>query len=110
MPFGGGIAKVEMTGTLLGKVLDYGVNKTGNGAYLQWDKIEQVDGKGWKIDGKLLKEKKNYTVILNDFLLTGLDIPDLKEGASGIKKIDRPKKESLKSDIRLLVIDYLKKQ
>ena len=84
------------------------ITKQHLGAYLQWDKIEQVDGKGWRIDGKPLKADKKYTVILNDFLLLGLDIPDLKEGTPGLDSIEKPKKGSLKNDIRLLVIDYLK--
>ena len=110
MPFGGGIAQVKMTGALLRSALDFGINKTGNGAFLQWDKIEQVDGKAWKINGQLLKDDQTYTVILNDFLLLGFDIPTLKEGTEGLSDIVKPEKGDLKSDIRLLVIDYLKKK
>ncbi len=108
MPFGGGIAQVQMTGALLRESLDYAVNKTGNGAYLQWDKVEHIDGKGWKINGSLLEDDKKYWVILNDFLLRGLDIPALKQGAEGLLIINQPEKGDLKNDIRLLVIDYLK--
>jgi 2',3'-cyclic-nucleotide 2'-phosphodiesterase (5'-nucleotidase family) len=108
MPFGGGIAQVQMTGAALRKALDFAINKPGNGAYLQWDKIELVDGKGWKINGKLLEDDKKYWVILNDFLLRGLDIPSLKEGNDGLLIVNKPKKGDLKTDIRLLLIDYLK--
>lgn len=109
MPFGGGIAQVQMTGTLLRKALDYAINKQGNGAFLQWDRIEQIDGKGWKINGQLLQDDKKYWVVLNDFLLRGLDIPDLKEGGEGLLIINKPMAGDIKNDIRMLVIDYLKK-
>ncbi|MFT5166428.1 MAG: 5'-nucleotidase/UDP-sugar diphosphatase [Saprospiraceae bacterium] len=110
MPFGGGLAKVTMTGTLLQTVLNEGANSTGSGAYLQWDKIKQVDGKGWKITGKPLQTDRNYTVVINDFLLRGLDIKSLKEGVDGIINIEKPEKENIKTDIRLVLIDYLKKK
>jgi 5'-nucleotidase / UDP-sugar diphosphatase len=109
MPFGGGITKVTMTGKLLQTVLDEGVNSAGNGAYLQWDKIEQVDGKGWKIGGINLQTDKNYTIVLNDFLLRGLDIKSLKADVDGIIKIEKPAEGDIKTDIRLLLIDYIKK-
>lgn len=110
MPFGGGIAKVNMTGKLLREALDFGITKTGNGAFLQWDKIEHTNGNSWTINGQALQDDKNYTVALNDFLLLGLDLPMLKEGTAGLSDIQKPSEGDLKNDIRLLVIDYLKKQ
>ena len=110
MPFGGGLAKVTMTGTLLQTVLNSGVNRQGNGAYLQWDKIEQVDGKGWKVNGKALQSNQKYTVVLNDFLLLGLDIPELKEGVPGLSDVLKPAVGDIKTDIRQVVIDYLKQK
>lgn len=110
MPFGGGIVKVTMKGDLLRQVLDAGVNSKGKGAYLQWNKIQQVDGKGWKINGKNIADGQNYSVALNDFLLLGLDIEILKEDSPGIVQIEKPAEGDIKNDIRLLVIDYLKKQ
>ncbi len=110
MPFGGGIIKVTMKGDLLRQVLDAGMNSKGKGAYLQWNKIQQVDGKGWKINGKNIADDQNYKVALNDFLLLGLDIEILKEDSPGIVQIEKPAEGDIKNDIRLLVIDYLKKQ
>ena len=109
MPFGGGIAKVTMTGSLLKKVLDEGLENEGKGAYLQWHKISHANGT-WKINGKNLKETLNYEVVLNDFLLLGLDIKSLKEGVDGLSNIQKPAKGDIKNDIRLVVIDYLKKK
>ena len=43
LPFGGPVLKVEMKGSLLKKVLQYGENATGSGAYLQRSNIQFIN-------------------------------------------------------------------
>ena len=43
LPFGGPVMKVEMKGSLLKKVLQYGENATGSGAYLQRSNIQFIN-------------------------------------------------------------------
>ncbi|PHR74541.1 MAG: bifunctional metallophosphatase/5'-nucleotidase [Lutibacter sp.] len=109
LPFGGGINKVEMTGELLRRVLQYGRLRAGTGAYLQHYNIEyDVENKQWKVGGKRINKNKTYTVVMTDYLLLGFDIPFLKADAKGIDNITKNKPEDLASDIRKVVIKHLK--
>lgn len=109
LPFGGSIIKVKIKGDLLGKVLNYGRIKKGEGAYLQrlnftYDKAS----KQWSIDGESVKKDKIYTVVFSDYLLKGYDIPFLKPTNKGIVNIYHPKEDELAYDIRKVIISYLK--
>mgnify|MGYP002639527158 CR=1 FL=1 len=109
LPFGGGINKVEMTGLLLEKTLNYGRLKAGTGAYLQHHNIEyNIESKTWKVGGKPINIDKTYTVVLTDYLLLGFDIPFLKAESEGVLKVFDNKLEDPASDIRKVVINYLK--
>ncbi len=107
LPYGGFVLKVEMKGSLLSKVLEYGKNAAGTGAYLQRDGI-QLDNGVWKVNNKNINPSKSYTVAVSDFLLKGLDIPFLTEDNPGIISIYKPKESELSYDIRKGVIAYLK--
>ncbi len=106
LPFGGGILKVQLKGSLLNEVLDYGKSRAGKGAYLQYTAIEN-DGT-WKINGKSIEADMVYTVAFSDYLLKGFDIPFLKPDNSGVIAVETPKENSRAADIRKVVIDYLK--
>lgn len=109
LPFGGGISKVKLTGDLLERTLQYGRLRAGTGAYLQRHNIEyDVESKQWKVGGKRISKSKTYTVVMTDYLLLGFDIPFLKADAKGIVSITKNKPEDLASDIRKVVITYLK--
>lgn len=108
LPFGGGINKVEMTGELLEKTLNYGRLKAGTGAYLQRDNIEfDTANKTWKIGGKPIENGKIYSVALTDYLLLGFDIPFLKSDSEGVTKVFENDSEHPANDIRKVVINYL---
>lgn len=107
LPFGGSIIKVEMTGDLLEKSLDYTEAKAGTGAYLQKYKIARKDGE-WYIDSKPLDIEKIYKIAMSDFLITGYDIPFLTDKNSDIKSVYFPKEGEQAYDIRKAIIDYLK--
>ncbi len=109
LPFGGGILKVELKGSLLKEILEYGKSKAGTGAYLQrynadFDTITNE----WKINGKSINDDKIYKVVFSDYLLKGRDIPFLKPDNKDIIKIYTPTNEEVGSDIRKTIIKYLK--
>ncbi len=114
MPYGGSVLQVKMRGQLVRAVLDEGERKKGRGAYLQRDKVDwDANTKNWMINGQPLDDQAEYQVMLNDFLLRGLDIEVLKSDSEGVLSIQEPSKEDesdLRRDIRLLVNAYLKSQ
>jgi 2',3'-cyclic-nucleotide 2'-phosphodiesterase (5'-nucleotidase family) len=107
LPYGGAVLKVEIKGSLLKRVLDYGVLAAGTGAYLQRHHVA-MEGKKWFISGKPLETTKTYTVAFSDYLLKGLDIPFLSDKSAGVLSIYKPKENELTFDIRKSVIAYLK--
>jgi 5'-nucleotidase/UDP-sugar diphosphatase len=107
LPYGGAVLKVEIKGSLLKRVLDYGVLAAGTGAYLQRHHIA-IEGEKWFISGKPLKTTKTYTVAFSDYLLKGFDIPFLSDKSAGVLSIYKPKENELTFDIRKAVIAYLK--
>ncbi len=108
MPFGGGIYDVEIKGDLLIKVLNYGKNHVGKGSYLQRSKNISYKNNQWKINDVVIDRNKIYKMITSDYLMKGYDIPMLKENVDGIIKVLKPTNNELKSDIRNVVINYLK--
>lgn len=111
LPFGGAVYHVEMTGKLLAEILDpgLGINK-GSGGYLQLYNISW-EGNDFKVDGKPLDVNKTYRIAMPAFLLTGLEknLGFLKPDNPEIKKIDKPADGDSYNDIRLVVIDFLRK-
>lgn len=107
LPYGGAVLKIDITGRLLKRVLQYGKLAEGTGAYLQRYNATVVD-KVWYIRGKSLNETKTYTVAFSDYLLKGLDIPFLSDKSAGVLKIYKPSGKELSTDIRKVVIAYLK--
>jgi len=125
LPFGGGIAEVEMRGTLLQRTLDAGLANKGKGGYLHWGRITRDEAnKRWLIGNAALDPKKVYRVVLADFLLTGLetgmDFLKTEPSADGkgttnpdvlrLTKPDPKDKNDLRNDVRLALIQYLRKQ
>jgi 2',3'-cyclic-nucleotide 2'-phosphodiesterase (5'-nucleotidase family) len=107
LPYGGAVLKVDITGRLLKRVLQYGKLAEGTGAYLQRYNAVLVD-KVWYIRGKSLNEAKTYTVAFSEYLLKGFDIPFLSDKSAGVLKIYKPLGKELSTDIRKVVIAYLK--
>ncbi len=111
LPFGGGIVKVEMTGKLLEKVLNYGRLKAGTGAYLQRFNVSyNKDTKEWKIGEKKINHSQTYNVAMTDYLLLGLDIPFLKKDNKEVIKVYKNDPNASENDIRKVVIDFLSKK
>ena len=83
LPFGGPVLKVKMKGSLLKKVLQYGENATGSGAYLQRSNIQFIN-KTFTINNKKISSSTIYTVALSDYLMKGFDIPFLNSKHPGV--------------------------
>ncbi|OSY89125.1 metallophosphoesterase [Tenacibaculum holothuriorum] len=107
LPYGGPILKVEIKGSLLKKVLDYGLKAAGTGAYLQRDKVTR-EGDEWLINNAKINNNKIYKVAFSDYLLKGFDIPFLSDKNPEVINIYTPTKREVASDIRKAVIEYLK--
>ena len=109
LPFGGPVLKVEMKGSLLKKVLQYGENATGSGAYLQRSNIQFIN-KTFTINNKKISSLTIYTVALSDYLMKGLDIPFLTKDHPDIISVFNPTPSEVPFDIRKAVITYFKTQ
>jgi 5'-nucleotidase/UDP-sugar diphosphatase len=107
LPFGGPVLKVEMKGSLLKKVLQYGENATGSGAYLQRSNIQFIN-KTFTINNKNISSSTIYTVALSDYLMNGLDIPFLTNDHPDIISVYNPIPSEVSFDIRKGLILYLK--
>lgn len=107
LPYGGPIYKVDIKGSLLRDVLEFGANSAGEGAYLQRYNCNKVGGE-WQVKGENIQNDKIYKVVTSDYLLRGLDIPILKEGVSGVLNVYKPNESEVAYDIRRALIQYLK--
>jgi len=109
LPFGGGVLKVRLKGSLLKEVLDFGKLKAGTGAYLQRYLAEfDTTKQAWLVNGKSIVNDQLYTVAFSDYLLKGRDIPFLKPENEGVLNVYNPTNKELCSDIRKTIIAYLK--
>lgn len=111
LPYGGAIFTLKVKGDFLKELLDFGRSHVGKGAYLQrsgadWD----AENEQWLIDGKALNPNKKYTLAINDFLLSGYDIPFLTHENENILKVSEPAPDHIAFDIRKAVVFYLKSQ
>ena len=109
LPFGGSIIKVDLKGSLLTKVLDYGKEKRGTGAYLQRYNVGVDPNIGvWLIGGEKIEPQRTYSVAFSDFLLKGYDIPFLKPDHPDVLNVYKPAKGENANDICKTIILYLK--
>ncbi len=108
LPFGGHVVKVNLKGSLLKEVLDYGKSKGGTGAYLQRYGFQQNQRGEWLLNNKDINGDEVYTIAFSDFLLKGFDIPFLTPENEGVLNVYEPKKSEAASDIRKAVIQFLK--
>ena len=106
LPYGGKVLKVKIKGSLLKRVLDYGVLAAGTGAYLQRFHAEKV-GEVWHIKNKVIDLDKTYNVAFSEYLLKGFDIPFLSEKTNEVLAVYHPKSIELGFDIRKAVVSYL---
>ncbi|WP_026899201.1 bifunctional metallophosphatase/5'-nucleotidase [Daejeonella oryzae] len=112
LPFGGGVHLTEMKGNLLQQILDTGLKNRGIGGFLQYGNINYETNNTWTVKGLPIDPQNNYKIVITDFLLTGneANLEFLTENNPGMIKVypEENNPKNLKSDIRLLIIDYLK--
>ncbi len=109
LPYGGAVFTIDVKGDFLKKILDFGKESKGKGAYLQradadWD----AEKNQWVIAGKPLDLAKKYNVAITDFLLTGYDIPFLTHENKNVLKVHEPAPDKDAFDVRKALIVYLK--
>ncbi|MEP7196879.1 MAG: bifunctional metallophosphatase/5'-nucleotidase [Saprospiraceae bacterium] len=114
LPYAGAIVQFNIKGSLLLEVLDAGWNNKGKGGFLQWSQIERTSDSKWLINKKMIEPSKTYPICMNEFLLTGLEkglefLTKENPNISNIKVANPEDKSDLNNDIRLVIIDYLKK-
>ncbi|NNM22482.1 MAG: bifunctional metallophosphatase/5'-nucleotidase [Flavobacteriaceae bacterium] len=108
LPFGGSVVWVEIYGSLLEEVLDYGKSQRGTGAYLQrYGFAQNTEGK-WLLNGARIEQGQLYKIAMSDFLLKGFDIPFLTQENEGIVKVHQPMVDEPAKDIRKAVILFMK--
>lgn len=108
LPFGGGVLKVDIKGSLLKEVLDYGKAARGTGAYLQRYNFREGTRGSWLIEGNPIQDDMVYQVAFSDFLLKGYDIPFLTPENEGVIKVYEPSETENAYDIRKAIIVFLK--
>lgn len=114
LPYGGSVVKVKMKGKLLLDVLEAGWKNKGRGGFLQWDRIDHTADGQWQLDGHAIDTERIYTVCLTEYLIKGLEqgLDFLKAGNPSLISVEEPSSnnaQDLRKDIRLVVVDYLKK-
>ena len=107
LPFGGAVLKVKIKGSLLNKVLEYGNNAAGSGAYLQRSSIEMNDTL-FTIDNSTINPSKIYTIAISDYLMKGFDIPFLTPNHPDVISVYHPVPTDISYDIRKSMILYLR--
>ena len=107
LPYGGSVLKVKMKGSLLNKVLEYGNNSAGSGAYLQHSSIEMNDTL-FSINNSTINPSKIYTIAISDYLMKGFDIPFLTSNHPEVISVYHPVPTDISYDIRKSLILYLK--
>ena len=108
LPFGGEVLKVELKGSLLKKVLNYGRLKAGKGAYLQRYNVNYDESsKIWSVNNLPIIDAKTYKVAFSDYLLKGYDIPFLTPQNKDVIKVYKNKETDVAKDIRKAIIVYL---
>ena len=107
LPFGGIVLKVDLKGSLLKQILEYGESQSGTGAYLQRFNLSEGNKGNWHVGNDAIQDEKIYSVAISDFLLRGLDIPFLTPENPNIVKIYHPKEDETAGDVRKAIIVYL---
>jgi len=109
LPFGGEVLKVELKGSLLKKVLNYGRLKAGKGPYLQRYNVDyDENAKIWLVKNDEIIDSKIYKVAFSDYLLKGIDIPILNSENKDVIKVYKNSEDAKAKDIRKAIILYLK--
>ncbi len=114
LPFGGKIYQITISGDILTQFLDAGTKNKGTGGYLQYQEKLKFDAQqGWLLNNKKIDKNKQYTVVTNDYNLSGkeanMEFMNIKTNKEIKNIISSDDIKSPQSDIRKAVILYLQK-
>lgn len=109
LPFGGGVLKVDLKGSLLTEVLDYGKKARGTGAYLQRHNFSQNEKGEWLLAEKAIEPNKIYKIAFSDYLLKGFDIPFLTPENERVLNVYEPSENEIGYDIRKALIEFMQR-
>jgi 2',3'-cyclic-nucleotide 2'-phosphodiesterase (5'-nucleotidase family) len=113
LPFGGGIREADMKGSLLLRVLEQGKKNIGIGGYLLHNENLVNTSDKWMLNNVPIDPSNIYHIAITEFLLTGKEanLDYLNPTNVDIVKVydEVTSVNDSKSDIRLAVVNYLKK-
>lgn len=111
LPYGGPVLLAEVKGEILQKVLEAGEKNMGSGGYLQRDRAEKNKEGVWFIGAEPLDVSNTYKVAVNDYLISGKEknLSFFNTDNPGVSLLTSVSETDLTRDIRLVIIDYLKK-
>jgi len=112
LPFGKGMWEVDMNGVMVNRLLETGRINKGTGGYLQvFPAVYDSLARKWQLKNQDIVPDKIYRVALSDFLLTGQEtrLDFLNRDSATILKV-YPQQSAEQSDIRLAVINFLKRK
>ena len=115
LPFGGGIAEVDMKGSLLIQTLEAGRKNVGIGGLLHYSAglVYNPANNAWSLKNVPLEPEKTYHVALPDFLMTGgeANMDFLTTKNPGVVKVypTITNVADSRSDIRLAIVRYMQK-
>ncbi len=106
LPFGGHVVEVEMTGSLLSRVLATGESNRGTGGYLAWDNVGRDSSGQWSVGGAPLDTTHTYRVVTTDYLVSGAErnLGYLAPGHPGLRLLRELR------DIRQVVMTELRRR
>ncbi len=106
LPFGGHAVEVEMTGSLLSRVLATGELNRGTGGYLAWDNAGRNSSGEWTVGGTPVDTTRTYRVVTTDFLVSGAErnLGYLAPGHPGLRMLRELR------DIRQVVMTELRRR
>lgn len=117
LPFGGKVVAVNMTGEQLVRLLEAGERNKGTGGYLQYASARTQPGGAapvqrkngvWLLNGKPVKKTKDYPVVLNEYLLTGMEKNLEWLTVQAVGQLEYA--GGSEADIRILLVHYLKQR
>ncbi len=111
LPFGGKIVKADMKGALVKRILEAGLLNKGTGGFLQTAQVTQNSDQKWEIGGKVLDPEARYRVAIPEFLMMGREanLEFLVKDHPQVMAVWEPGTADILRDIRLVLVEYLKK-
>lgn len=109
LPFGGGIVRMELSGSVLARTLETGLRTNqGQGGYFQLIQVAEEKGE-WLIQGRPLDPAATYSVVLPEFVAKGRESNLTFLGDYEYEKREsfEVKGDTVDNDVRDILIAYM---